>query len=702
MPAFKRFGPGDQIDNVLVLEPVWTLSSGTSGWRGAPEGSASVSLYGGYNRQPGGVVREYAFQRTIQGTDSFGKLSRSEPITASVNFVWMTNEDLNLAQRSSTRWGHEHWKTVLRLYDYYSRRDPDYTTASYDHYVLYFQKDSRNVVALSDSTAQTTGSFTLESWVKPLLTQSLTNDFTIQSRNNVVWLGITGSTGRLIFSSSHGMVTASAGPTLGDWSHVALSYDTSTLSGTFYLNLQQVGTFTMTALTASASATLHTVGNRLSGYGGVPEGSWSTGSLRRSFHGFIGESRVWTRARTYSQISSSYSQRLTGSALLSAQSVLWFNEGPLGVVNGFSMGSGVLDQAQLATGSALPYGNLRGFDDRLGPVWHPSDNTSFRVPKQLVTGSVSRMIGITVPVGMYGRRIVPNSLRLICNTYDDTDHGLIRTLIDDGRGGLFLSGSAATNYGGAVRSTGTYSIAPANTSSVSFESRFLGPITWSILASVPGMAGNHAWSIDESNPASVTITVPCFSDGATPSETMWSFYQFMATSSIYIRPTAITAPNDITGFVSFTMNGGASANPAAKASGSYRGVEWNKVGNVFYDEGLVVIKDPALLDFGASWPGVSDHPSDLLQTSFRGESRIPVKTLMCRIDRGDLNSSLNQTLYETETDGSRVRVHPSGNLYVSTVGIYNSDRELVGIARLAEPLRVRPRDRMNVKLRMDF
>lgn len=585
MPAFKRFGPGDQIDNVLVLEPLWTLSSGTGGWSGAPEGSASVSLYGGYNRKPAGVVREYRFQRTIQGTDSFGILARSEPITASVNFVWMTDESLNLTQRSSTRWGHEHWKTVQRLYADYKRRDPDYVTSSYDHYVLYFQRDSRNVVAASGNVAQTTGSFTIESWVKPLLTSSATNDFTVQSCNNVFWLGITGSNGRLAFSSSYGIVTASQGPTRGEWSHVAVAYDSTTLSGIFYLNLQNVGTFTMSPLTASVATSLHSIGNRLDGYGASAEGSWSTGSLRRSFHGFIGESRVWRTYRSYAQLSSSHNHRLTGSELGTAQMVFWFNEGPLSrPTASLTLGSGALDQAQLSASAPFPFANLRGFDDRLGPVWHPSDNTLFYIPKRFASGSedVSRMLGITVPAGMYGRRMVPESISITCRGYDSPTYGLVRTLIDDGRGGLYLSGSVASGSAGA------------------------------------------------------------------------------------------------------------------------ESVGWNKVGNVFYDEGLVVIRDPSLLDFAGTWMGVSENPSNLLQLSFRSESRIPVKTLMCRIDRGDLNASLNPTFYRTEEDGDRIPRHPSGSVYVTTVGIYNSDRELVGVARFAEPLRVRPRDRMNVKLRMDF
>ncbi len=202
------------------------------------------------------------------------------------------------------------------------------------------------------------------------------------------------------------------------------------------------------------------------------------------------------------------------------------------------------------------------------------------------------MLVLNVPAGMYGRRIVPNSVSITDRAFSSGSFGLIRTLIDDGRGGLFLSGSAVS--------------------------------------------------------ASLNLQ------------------------------TGVRSPED------------------------YRGVEWNKVGNVFYDEGLVVIKDPALLDFGADWTAASIHRPDLLQFSFRGDSRIPVKTLMCRIDRGDLNASLNKTFWDAEEDGDRIRRHPSGSLYVSTVGLYNSDRELVGVARLAEPLRVRPRDRMNIKLRMDF
>lgn len=267
------------------------------------------------------------------------------------------------------------------------------------------------------------------------------------------------------------------------------------------------------------------------------------------------------------------------------------------------MGSGVLDVAASSRGQNPNYGNLYSFDGRQGPVWHPNDNVGFYPNKSLapvlVSGSgwsptrsanVQRMLALNIPGAFYGRRLAPNSVSLTCRTFSNPSYGLVRTLIDDGRGNLFISGSAVS----------------------------------SSLVS-----------------------------GATVPE-------------------------------------------------SYRGVEWNKVGNVFYDEGIIVIRDPALLDFGFNDPGNSSHPNDLLQFSFSGHSRVPVKTVMCRIDRGELNRSLNPTYYTTESDGFRTIRHPSGSIWVTTVGIYNSDHELVGVARLAEPLRVRPRDRMNVRLRMDF
>lgn len=646
MSAFKRFGPGDQIDNVLVLEPDWELVSGSSGWRGSPEGSASVSLFGGYNRQPGGVVRSYEYERMIQGTNSFGKLVRTEPLTASVHYAWLTNEELSLGERTGERWGYDHWKTVMRLYDYYSRRDPDYVTSSYDHYCLYFNSGSTNIVSMLDRTSSApvlykslpTGSYTIEAWFKPFTTGTAVSNLTVLSKARAYKLFVDGSSGKLVWAIHSGTtavrtaLTGTTSVTPGAWHHAAVTFDATTRSGTMYLDLREEGTFGWTAggipnpinytgsfhIGAEWGGTVTQQGVMNPTFRENPTVS-AIGLAGTVFQGFIGQVRVWGVKKTFADISASHNMRLTGSALgAPLLSDIRLSEGPLvqgpltdvvgsgPTYQATGPGSGVFDYAaQYQNGSSTPfYGNLYSFNSRPGPVWHPNDNDAFYLPKAFVSApspgtnwtgsllsSIDRMRVISVPTGFYGRQITPGSVRITDRAWSNPTYGLIRTLIDDGRGGLFLSGSACSS------------------------------------------------SIDSSGEQTIE---------------------------------------------------------------QYRGVEWNKVGNVFYDEGLIVIRDPSLLDFGEPTAHVSSHPNDLLQVGFRGNSRIPVKTLMCRIDRGDLNASLNQTFWREEEDGDRIRRHPSGSLYVTTVGIYNSDRELVGIARLAEPLRVRTRDRMNVKLRMDF
>ncbi len=609
MPAFKRFGPDDQIDNVLVLQPEYTLVSGTAGWSGSPEGSASLFLYGGARRRPG-VFSQIEYQSFAPNVSQTGNPTRGQPLTASVSLAMARNEPLNISLRSDTRWGEEHWDVLRRLYEDYRPMDPDYVTGSYDHYCLYFRDTSRNVVACELLNAGSlpivpTGSFLLESWVKPFLTGS--GPSTIQSMNRNFWFGLTGSNGLLMLSGTFSTHTSSVTVPVRRWSHVAVSYDSSTLTGTFYINLQFAGTFVSpSASFVGAEDAYYSIGNKLDNVGSsdFSQGfAQVTGTSGWSFDGFIGETRVWHQLRSFAEVSSSAFHRLTGSELTGPVSCFQFTEGPLAKVRTYSFGSGALDYSgrALGRGGDRVIGELRGFSDRVGPVWHPSDNVSFFVPKQLVplsltyadassqawgptaSDEVRRMLVIDVPSAFYGRQVVPGSVRMTCRAFEQ--FGLVRTLVDDTRGGLFLSGSACS-------------------------------------------------------------------------------------SSLETRE-------------------------------DYAGVGWNKVGNVFYGEGLVVIRDPALLDFGRD-DGAFNDPSSTLGFVFRGDSRIPVKTLMCRVDHGEFNCTTNPTFFVTGSAGERLVRHPSGSIRVTSVGIYNSNRELVAVARLADPVRIRARDRMNIRIRMDF
>jgi hypothetical protein len=148
----------------------------------------------------------------------------------------------------------------------------------------------------------------------------------------------------------------------------------------------------------------------------------------------------------------------------------------------------------------------------------------------------------------------------------------------------------------------------------------------------------------------------------------------------------------------------------------YTGDTRKKVGNVFYTEGLIVLTDPAIFDvfdrFSDFWdPNVSVYGvfGDLLSINFRGQGRVDTKTFNCRLSTAQYNASNNQTFSyrdtqgTIETDDDRTIVkRKDGTTYVTAIGLYNEDFKLVAVAKFAQPIRKRERDKINCKLRIDI
>lgn len=49
-----------------------------------------------------------------------------------------------------------------------------------------------------------------------------------------------------------------------------------------------------------------------------------------------------------------------------------------------------------------------------------------------------------------------------------------------------------------------------------------------------------------------------------------------------------------------------------------------------------------------------------------------------------------------------VTVREDGTTWITAIGLYNEDRKLVAIAKLAQPIRKREKDKINIRLKMDF
>ena len=98
-----------------------------------------------------------------------------------------------------------------------------------------------------------------------------------------------------------------------------------------------------------------------------------------------------------------------------------------------------------------------------------------------------------------------------------------------------------------------------------------------------------------------------------------------------------------------------------------------------------------------------------MKIEFDGSYHIKSMIALCRMNPGDVNGSNNPTYYETDSTGKRWARHTTdvqGNVgvltYVTEIGIYNEERELVAVAKIAQPIRKREKDDIDIKLRMDL
>ena len=144
-------------------------------------------------------------------------------------------------------------------------------------------------------------------------------------------------------------------------------------------------------------------------------------------------------------------------------------------------------------------------------------------------------------------------------------------------------------------------------------------------------------------------------------------------------------------------------------------------GVIFYQAGIVVLS-------ASVWSGVSDFYSgsafgyDLDETfvsasisgsadalrhriqdlSFNNTTEINSKIYFCRVPHNKYNYSSNPTY----TSGSKIRVKEVASdtprAYITTVGLYNSQNELLATAKLSEPLMKDPSNELILRVRLDY
>ena len=149
----------------------------------------------------------------------------------------------------------------------------------------------------------------------------------------------------------------------------------------------------------------------------------------------------------------------------------------------------------------------------------------------------------------------------------------------------------------------------------------------------------------------------------------------------YLKPGSVTP--------TFTPDGGATTTFIDNGEGEIVDGDGNVYGNLFYHQGIGVFTGISGSGSGNGRLGINDYVSSytIYETQYK-----------CTIRSSEFNYSLNPSLLSASIRGQN-KILESGSSkyvdfatgsdfspYVTTVGLYNNDNELMAVAKLAQPL----------------
>ena len=100
---------------------------------------------------------------------------------------------------------------------------------------------------------------------------------------------------------------------------------------------------------------------------------------------------------------------------------------------------------------------------------------------------------------------------------------------------------------------------------------------------------------------------------------------------------------------------------------------------------------------------VNNSIRNRIQTlSFNNTVELNSTIYFCRASHNEFNYSANPT-YLSDSK-IRVKNNTSDNpiTYITTVGLYSSDNELLAVAKLSEPLKKDPNTELTLRVRLDY
>ena len=119
--------------------------------------------------------------------------------------------------------------------------------------------------------------------------------------------------------------------------------------------------------------------------------------------------------------------------------------------------------------------------------------------------------------------------------------------------------------------------------------------------------------------------------------------------------------------------------------------EWNSVGNILYEEGIVVIKSPHLFYFA----------KDKTDMKFKGEQNIHTMIVNIPANEWNFTSSSNAT-YEAITPTTGTNDSHLNSVYITGVNIHDDNFNIIAKANFAQPIVKTQEDEFIIRLKQDF
>ena len=88
--------------------------------------------------------------------------------------------------------------------------------------------------------------------------------------------------------------------------------------------------------------------------------------------------------------------------------------------------------------------------------------------------------------------------------------------------------------------------------------------------------------------------------------------------------------------------------------------------------------------------------------SYNNTTELNSTIYFCRANHNDFNYSSNPTYLTGSKLRVKTRAADAPVTYITTVGLYSADNELLAVAKLSEPLRKDPTNELTLRVRLDF